>query len=113
MDGTIFNGSPDPYFKYVPEDLSTLVVGQTSDMNFALTNVTSDELLKLVGQKVFVIKFHFRKDVVPIPQPNELTYNGEAQIGVNEGAGYTLSGTTEAKDAGTYTATAKLISGYV
>lgn len=82
-------------------------------MNFALTDVTTDELLKLVGQKVFAIKFHFRKDVIPIPQPNELTYNGESQTGVNEGVGYTLSGVTEAKDAGYYNATAKLISGYV
>lgn len=113
MGGTIFKGSPHPDFEYVTEDLSALVVGQTSDMNFALTDVTTDELLKLVGQKVFVIKLHFMKDVIPIPQPNKLTYNGEMQIGVNEGSGYKLFDTTEAKDAGYYNATAKLISGYV
>lgn len=113
MGGTIFKGSPDPDFEYVPEDLSALKIGQTSDMNFALTDVSSEDLLKLVGQKVFVIKFHFMQNAIPVPQPNELSYNGETQTGVNEGAGYTLSGTTEAKDAGYYNATAKLISGYV
>ena len=42
-----------------------------------------------------------------------LVYNGQEQIGVVEGEGYTLSGTTSAVEAGWYTATAALEEGYV
>ena len=41
-----------------------------------------------------------------------LKYNGDKQIGVVAGAGYTLEGQTEATDVGDYTATAKLDAGY-
>jgi len=41
-----------------------------------------------------------------------LVYNGTVQVGVQPGKGYTLSGTTEEKDAGTYAATATLDEGY-
>ncbi len=46
----------------------------------------------------------------PTIQAN-LVYNGSSQTGVSSGEGYTLSGNTAA-DAGTYTATATLESGY-
>lgn len=42
-----------------------------------------------------------------------LVYNAAAQTGVAAGAGYTLSGTTKATDAGTYTAKATPKKGYV
>lgn len=42
-----------------------------------------------------------------------LVYNGQEQTGVYEGSAYTLSGTTKAVNAGTYTATATLKDGYV
>jgi hypothetical protein len=42
-----------------------------------------------------------------------LVSNGSEQTGVAAGEGYTLSGTTKATAAGTYTATATLKSGYV
>ena len=41
-----------------------------------------------------------------------LIYDGSEQIGVSEGEGYTLTGTTKATDAGNYVATAKLKPGY-
>ena len=41
-----------------------------------------------------------------------LIYNGKEQVGVEEGEGYTLSGTTKATDAGNYVATATLEPGY-
>ena len=41
-----------------------------------------------------------------------LTYNGEEQTGVDSGTGYTLTGTVTATNAGSYTATAALESGY-
>ena len=52
------------------------------------------------------------KVVAPTAKTN-LTYNGQVQTGVASGAGYTLSGTVTATDAGTYEATATLDSGYV
>lgn len=47
-----------------------------------------------------------------IPTGKTLTYSGEAQTGVDAGTGYTLSGTYQATNAGSYTATATLVSGY-
>ena len=47
---------------------------------------------------------------VPTAKTN-LVYNGAAQTGVVNGVGYTLTGNT-ATDAGTYTATATLVTGY-
>lgn len=41
-----------------------------------------------------------------------LIYNGKEQVGVEEGEGYTLTGTTKATDAGNYVAIAKLNPGY-
>lgn len=42
-----------------------------------------------------------------------LVYNGNEQIGVEAGQGYTLEGTAKATNAGKYTVTAKLNDGYV
>ena len=51
----------------------------------------------------------------PIAKPSAvsgLTYNGSSQTGVSGGTGYSLSGTSSATNAGSYTATASLQSGY-
>ena len=47
---------------------------------------------------------------VTAPAGRKLTYNGKTQTGVAAGTGYTLSGTTKATGAGTYTAKATLKS---
>ena len=46
------------------------------------------------------------------PDGKTLKYNGNEQIGVEEGEGYTLSGTYKATNIGEYTAIAKLNPGY-
>ena len=46
------------------------------------------------------------------PTGKTLTYTGQSQTGVEAGTGYTLSGTTNAVDAGSYQATATLEEGY-
>ena len=51
--------------------------------------------------------------VIALFQGNQnLIYDGSEQIGVEEGEGYTLTGTTKATDAGNYVATAQLKPGY-
>lgn len=55
------------------------------------------------------------QQVQPIADPvvhNNLTYNGNEQTGVAEGANYMLTGTTKATDAGNYVAYATPKSGY-
>ena len=47
------------------------------------------------------------------PKGKTLTYNGKTQTGVDAGEGYTLSGRVSAKEAGSYSATATLKSGYI
>lgn len=52
------------------------------------------------------------KAIIATPTGKTLTYNGQSQTGVETGTGYTLSGTTDAVDAGSYQATATLEEGY-
>ena len=52
------------------------------------------------------------KAIIATPTGKTLTYNGQSQSGVETGTGYTLSGTTDAIDAGSYQATATLEEGY-
>jgi hypothetical protein len=53
------------------------------------------------------------KIIIPTPILN-LEYNGNMQLGINiENEGYTLEGTIEAVNAGTYTITAILNEGYI
>ena len=47
------------------------------------------------------------------PTAHTLTYNGNKQTGVNAGTGYILGGTYAATNAGSYTATATLDTGYI
>lgn len=50
---------------------------------------------------------------IPVPTANTgLRWTGSEQTGVNEGEGYTLSGTSKATAVGNYTATATLETGY-
>ena len=48
-----------------------------------------------------------------IPAGKNLIYDGTEQTGVEDGEGYTLTGTTSATETGSYTATAALENGYV
>ena len=62
--------------------------------------------------KEYVITKTSTETAIEIPKANtDLTYTGNPQTGVNEGAGYTLTGNT-ATNAGTYTAKATLKAGY-
>lgn len=113
LGGTVFDGHPNNQESYTPTDLNALQPQEKSDMTFDLTGVSASNLVSLIGHKVFNIHLWFLDSAIKIPTGNDLTYNAQTQIGVNEGIGYTLSDTTEAKDAGTYSATASLISGFV
>ncbi|MBQ9001698.1 MAG: sirohydrochlorin cobaltochelatase [Eggerthellaceae bacterium] len=64
-------------------------------------------------QKMYVDHTAAAKTVTVPTAAKNLVYNAEKQTGVAAGAGYTLSGTTSAKDAGSYKATATLESGLV
>ena len=77
--------------------------------------------LKIRGANVDTLslnmKFIVTPKMTPIDRPTAntgLVYNGTEQIGVNESAGYTLTGTYKATDVGatSYTATATLNSNY-
>lgn len=50
--------------------------------------------------------------IIPVPKGKTLVYNGQEQIGVEAGSGYTLSDTTSATEIGDYTATATLETDY-
>ena len=50
---------------------------------------------------------------INVPTGTNYSYDGEEHTGVAAGTGYTLTGTTQATEVGTYTVTAKLETGYV
>lgn len=124
---------PDGYYAYIYQDdlhkFSAYAAGYTF-------NITTDEIgiytisitlpqEETVGGKIlmdaatlFVTEDGSIPDpdpsLTPIPIPEAvsgLIYTGEEQTGVHEGTGYTLTGHT-GTNAGTYTATATLDSGY-
>ena len=77
---------------------------------FALTDPTNtcwNDEGKTTDAKT--IEWSIARKTVEVPTAvTGLVYNGTEQTGVNGGEGYTLSGTTKATDAGSYTATATL-----
>ncbi len=77
------------------------------------TPITSDKLSFIyISSKEYEISKTAEEKVIEIPTANpNLVYNGNLQIGVNEGTGYTLTDNT-ATNAGTYTAKATLEAGY-
>ena len=75
-------------------------------------SVTDTDSFVWTESEEYVISKTGQEKLIDIPKANtNLTYNGNPQIGVNEGTGYTLTDNT-ATNAGTYTAKATLEAGY-
>lgn len=66
----------------------------------------------LMEQKTYFLDIDGYTVLSFVSGKQNLTYNGKEQVGVEEGEGYTLTGTTKATDAGNYVAIAKLNPGY-
>ena len=92
----------------------------TVQPNTGLSAGTYNATVKVSGTGVteqsFDVKFTVTAPATPIavPTANSVTYDGTEKTGVNDGTGYTLSGTYKATDVGAtnYTATATLDAGY-
>ncbi|MDO4797638.1 MAG: BspA family leucine-rich repeat surface protein [Coriobacteriales bacterium] len=57
-------------------------------------------------QNTTTATFSINRARIAVPKATNRTYNGRAQTGVPTGSGYKLTGTAQATDAGSYTATA-------
>ena len=90
---------------------SGLTLTEVDAAKFSSDN--SDYRIALGTKNALVLAKAAPTPVVAPTAKTNLAYNGQVQIGVASGAGYTLSGTVTATDAGTYEATATLDSGYV
>ena len=66
----------------------------------------------LMEEKSFFLDIEGYTVIALFQGKQNLIYDGSEQVGVEEGEGYTLSGTTKATDAGDYVATAQLKPGY-
>ena len=66
----------------------------------------------LMEQKTYFLDIEGYTVLSFVSGNQNLIYDGSEQIGVSEGEGYTLTGTTKATDAGNYIATATLKPGY-
>ena len=123
------NGLPG---NFVPERATNWVGGTVDEttgiltVNASATEVTYNYKTKSDSTEVKYLmpcKMKVRAGTTPPPTPGtntkvdvptaktNLVYNGKKQTGVVNGVGYTLTGNT-ATDAGTYTATATLETGY-
>ena len=104
-----------PSFKQPTVASPTMIAYDAGNYPDSVKCVTSDNpdyTVKIDSQ----VPSHWVLTVAKVIAPTaiaNLTYNGTSQTGVASGAGYTLSGTVTATDAGTYEATATLDSGYV
>ena len=90
---------------------SGVTLTEVDEAKFSSDN--SDYRIALGTKNALVLAKAAPTPVVAPTAKTNLTYNGQVQTGVASGAGYTLSGTVTATDAGTYEATATLDSGYV
>ena len=84
------------------------------DSVLSFTKFDVDMAKKLIGKQVFLLTLNYNdQKVAPNPKVNTgLIYNREEQTGVELLEGYTLEGTTQATNADTYHATARLAEGY-
>ena len=98
------NGYPDSAYASIPAGEYAIKItvpakssatGEAFDVSFVLKVVAEGETV-----------------IIPVPKGKTLVYNGQEQIGVEAGSGYTLSKTISATEIGDYTASATLESGY-
>ena len=121
---TVEGTNPDA-FTVIPDSIANIAAGGNAESTVrpakGLTAGTYTATLKISGDNVNTLRRNVEFTVTPkinrIPRPTantSLVYNGKEQTGVNESAGYTLTGTYKATDVGatSYTATAKLNSNY-
>ena len=103
-----------PSFKQPTVASPTMIAYNAANYQDSVKCITSDNpdyTVKINSQVPSQWVLVVAKISAPTAKTN-LTYNGSEQTGVPSGAGYTISGNT-ATDAGDYTATATLDSGYV
>lgn len=79
--------------------IGSVTGGQGKASNYTLKDTTRE--------------FEITRKSVGLPVITNKIYNGATQAGVEDGLGYTLTGTSKAIDAGTYTAKATLTSNYI
>ena len=123
---------PEEYWSYKEFDgynsANFACEGDTLEVSMFTTGTYQDELgeYKSYDPSSNVISFVISDDVqgktfksndnnektVTVPKDKTVTYNGKKQS-LDKGEGYTLSGMVSGTDAGTYKATATLMSGYV
>ena len=119
-------GVADPDIKI--ECLDTLYGGLSVNADGTITGTPDDRVYYDYGKTITLrIRFIYKTYILDYkeyqlvvegytqiytPSGKTLKYNGNEQIGVEEGEGYTLTGTYKAKDIGEYTAIAQLKPGY-
>lgn len=121
---TVEGTNPDA-FTVSPSNIKNIAAGKSATSTVrpatGLPADTYTATIKISGNDVNTLSLNVKFTVTPkmtaIPRPTAntgLVYNGTEQIGVNESAGYTLTGTYKATNVGAtdYTATATLNSNY-
>ncbi len=107
-DGCFYVDAETGYFVCMPPHPE---LGQTRTYIAVVTNHYNDRDYASVPLQYTLT---YAKSSVEAPAAvSGLIYTGEEQTGVTAGEGYTLSGTTSATNAGTYTAAAALNYGYI
>ena len=96
----------------VPSENYTVTYSNNTNAGTATVTITATSSGNLTGSDT--VQFTINRKTINVPTPSgSLVYNGSVQTGVSSGTGYTRSGTYEATNAGTYTATVILTSNYM
>ncbi len=98
-------GDPDNDWISMPVGEYAIKITVPADSSASGQPITETFTLKVVSKDNGPIS-------IKVPEGKTLVYNGQEQIGVEAGSGYTLSKTTSATEIGDYTATATPESGY-
>lgn len=98
-------GDPDNDWISMPVGEYAIKITVPADSSASGQPITETFTLKVVSKDNGPIS-------IKVPEGKTLVYNGQEQIGVEAGSGYTLSKTISATEIGDYTATATPESGY-
>ncbi len=99
------SSEPGNPFIIVPKGTYNISITVPADSSASGQPITETFTLEVVGKNNGPIS-------IKVPEGKALVYNGQEQIGVEAGSGYTLSGDIRKTAVGNYTATATLESDY-
>ena len=111
LNTTLFSGVPNSSdFSIDSTNLIRMSKGDTSKISFKIDGIDLNTARQLIGKNVFRVDFKAINTLVDVPlKYQDLVYNGQNQIGVPSGYGYSIRDNEET-NAGSYNANLSLVT---